>query len=549
MDKELFISLKQDGTRTVAEDSATAKVDSTAPHVTMMPSKEGLSCSLNELRQPRRRGRRVTIGGSDRRTNDDHSSLQTDRHAPDSVPLGASPIITKHHTSEPSTQLGFISRQQIPPRPHPVRRPYPPTSWKSTSTLESITLDASGSSTSDATARTDPCGRPADRHFVRQDDNADGATESLVDTVTAAVPSPQSEIRLTLDKPVRTPSRRHYTIVSSHRTGAASVTSLEASRDKAPPVTDQVVTGKAALPDPEAAYSQGFHYTACPHISPPKSRPLNVQPALVKYHQSLLLRPPPDLQEIRFDPGTAPPDIYTLDGACFDCDLSVRRQTESGILETYTHRLENLTIQMSLLQHDIVAEHSALSPTGDSGAFTAFTLPSTLNLSPDATQGILEIEEQLSQLINKRDEDIKLVWRGFTARWGPGTVLIRRNENDGTLSRAQSRSTTRTSSSTNSFRVASADMTSTTSIGANTTVSPSRQGSFATRTRASSVQGRYSDGTYDVSVGSSLDPVKERGRMMIDWIRPGPSEDTLGGGNQTGSRKSSRQGRRIDNGA
>jgi hypothetical protein len=538
MDKDFFIFLKQDSTRTITEDSATAKVGLAATRVMVMPSKENLSCSLNELRHPRPRGRRVTIGGSDRRPNDDHSPPQADRRAPASVPLGASPIVSKHHTSEPSTQMTFICRQQIKPKTQQLRRPYPPTSWKSSSTLDSVTLDAGGSCISDATERIGICGQPAD-----------AAIESSLDTATAVVGSSQAETRLTLDKPARTPSRRQYTIVPSKLTGAASVTPFGPSKDKAPIVSDRIVTEKAALPDPETAYAQAFHYTTCPHISPPKSRPLNVQPALVQYHESLLLRPPPA--------GTAPPDIYILDGACFDCDISARRQTESGILETYTQRLSNLTIQLSLLQHDIAAEYSEPRPDEDSGAFTAFTLPSTLELSPDVTQGIQEIEEQLSQLIKKRDEDIKQVWGGFTARWGPGTVLIQRDKNDGTPSRAESCSTTRTSSSRNSSRVPSADvpagkastMTSTTSIGANTTDSPSRQSSFATRTRASSVQDRYSDGTYNVSVESSLDRVKGRGRMLVDWIRPGRSEGKSPGGNQTLSRKNSRQGRRVDNGA
>ncbi|EXJ63729.1 hypothetical protein A1O7_00064 [Cladophialophora yegresii CBS 114405] len=379
----------------------------------------------------------------------------------------------------------------------------------------------------------------------------------FVATARAPVKCPQSENRLPADKPARTSSRRQYTIVSSHCAKRAGLGPSEANSDTSSSGNDRIVTGKATLPEPEIAYAQAFHYTTCPHVSPPKSRPLNVQPTPVPYHEGLLLRRPPDLQGFRNDPGTAPSDIYVLDGACFDCDLSARRQAESGILATYTRKLENLTIQLSLLQHDIAAEDSVPPIAREDGALTAFTLPSTLELSTDATQSILEIEDQLSGLVKKRDKDIRQVWNGFTARWGPGTVRIQCDENGSTRGRAESLLTTGTSSSTNSFGVVSANttpeevstMTSTMFNGANDLVSLSRQSSFTPHTRASSVQGRYSDGTYNVSVESSVDSVTGRGRMLVDWIRPGRSASKTGGGTHPPSRNDSLQGRRTNNGA
>ncbi|OCT53099.1 hypothetical protein CLCR_10043 [Cladophialophora carrionii] len=536
----------------IAKDSPSAKVDPPGPLMMIMRPEETVSSLMNELRQSRPRRRRITIGGSDRRTNDGHGSTLGDHRAPNSVPQRPSPISSKQCTPEPDTQLGFMPRQHITPKTQAVRRPYPPSSWKSTSTIESVTLDVGGASILDAPERTVIQSQSAQRHVGRGGGKDNITLGLFVDTVTAASGRAQSENGLAVDQHARTSSGRQYTIGSSRCAGPAGMGSSEASSDISSPVNDRLVTGKAPLPDPEVAYAQAFHYTTCPHVSPPKSRPLNVQPALVPRQ-----RRPLEVQGLRVDPRTAPPDIYVLDGACFDCDLSARRQAESDILETYTHKLENLTIQLSLLQRDIAAEHSGPSPNRGNGALTAFTLPSTLELSTEATQGILEIEEQLSELVKKRDEDIRQVWSGFTARWGPGTVRIQRDESNSTPGRAESPSTTRTSSSTNSLGVPSANttpeevpaMASRVSRGAINPVSPSRQSSFTARTRASSIQGRYSDGSRNVGVESSVDRVKGRGRMLVDWIRPGRRESKSGGGKQAHRRKGSRQGRQADNDA
>ncbi|ETI27623.1 hypothetical protein G647_00072 [Cladophialophora carrionii CBS 160.54] len=541
----------------ITKDSPSAKVDPPGPLMMIMRPEETVSSLMSELRQSRPRRRRITIGGSDRRTNDEHGSTLSDHRAPNSVPQRPGPISSKHCTPEPDTELGFTPRQHITAKTQAVRRPYPPSSWKSTSTIESVTLDIGGASILDAPEKTAIRGQSAQRDVGRGGGKDNVILELLVDTVTAASGRAQSENRLAVDKPARTSSGRQYTIRSSRCAEPAGMDFSEASSDTSSPANDRIVTGKAPLPDPEVAYAQAFHYTTCPHVSPPKSRPLNVQPALVPHHKGLLWRRPLDVQGLRVDPGTAPPDIYVLGGACFDCDLSARRQAESGILETYTYKLENLTVQLSLLQHDIAAEHSGPSPNRENGALTAFTLPSTLELSTEATQGILEIEEQLSELVKKRDEDIRQVWSGFTARWGPGTVRIQRDESNSTPGRAESPLTTRTSSSTNSFGVPSANttpeevpaMASKISRGAIKPVSPSRQSSFTARTRASSIQGRYSDGSRNVTVESSVDSIKGRGRMLVDWIRPGRSESKAGGGKQAHRRKGSRQGSQADNGA
>ncbi|EXJ73092.1 uncharacterized protein A1O5_04241 [Cladophialophora psammophila CBS 110553] len=198
--------------------------------------------------------------------------------------------------------------------------------------------------------------------------------------------------------PVRPRSHRRYSIIFSgpgapenaatpqNRATGASASSRPASAERTP------------LPDPETAYAHTYYYTFCAHTSPPMSRPLNVQPTLARYRRGLLAYPPFHLRAYNPDQGTPSPTLYVLEGSCSDCDITMRRQAESKVLDRYTHELENLSIQLSLLRKDIAIETCNMSfPDKTDDAITTFLFPSTLELEPEATQAIFEMEDRLDQ--------------------------------------------------------------------------------------------------------------------------------------------------------
>ncbi len=482
MDKDLFIYVKPGHNKPATNPLSPALTGPSnttrPPHDTPMQTSAPANVRQNESNEPQRppsHRTRVTIGGPDRRME----SKKTSTHG-DELPPQPAPILEGNKASHPTREVDSTSGGSVAAAKLPTRSIYPPTSWKSTSSVESSMLS----------------------------------------------PSEQSSAVSTGELP-RNGSRRQFVIGSTDPSRSAPVAPSRTERIKPSHDASQTTTKKAQLPDPETVYAHTFYYTRCPHTSPPKSRPLNVQPTWVQYREGLLTHPPSELERQRNKLVNIPPNIHILEGSCFDCDLLARRRVESEILNIYTDKLDNLMIQLSLLQRDIVAEHPEGLPNQGSESFTAFSLPSTLELTPEATRGILEIEEQLNDLIKKRDHEIKQVFKGLSARWGPG-VQINRDENVQAGTQAKGRSTATTTSSTTTFGVPSPDTTpeksvtktSMASTGANKTPAPSRQSSNATRTRVSSTQERYSDGTHDVKVDSSVDDVKSTGRMLVDWIRP-----------------------------
>ncbi|KAK4947006.1 hypothetical protein LTR10_014148 [Elasticomyces elasticus] len=290
---------------------------------------------------------------------------------------------------------------------------------------------------------------------------------------------------------------------------------------------------KHDLPEPEIAYAHTYHYTTCEHTSPPLSRPLNVQPTPVQYRDGLLAYPPFQLRNLLNSSKVSIPSIYVIDGSCCNCDLSERREAESGVLDKYTPRLDNLFLQLNLLQDDMDTKASSASDPLQGEAISS--LP---DVSPETIQSIVLMEHQLDDLVQRRDREVKSIWKGYTARWGPATLGIH-HENDsiGGRGRTQSiseRNTTGADLWTNSSvsdvdTVAGRTSTIVSTASSRTThtlfsgagrpkLNPSRQTSFTTSVNGP--QERYSDGTRPVTATSSVDGVRGDGRMMVEWIRP-----------------------------
>ena len=113
----------------------------------------------------------------------------------------------------------------------------------------------------------------------------------------------------------------------------------------------------ATVPD---AYSIVHFYTLCPHMSPPQTRPLNVQPVLSF-------------------------GISTISGRCVDCDQTIRQRREGEILHEFRARLQRVEAQ----RHEV---------------------------------GEQETERQVSDLIKERDRKVDRAWKGYSRRWGIGLV-------------------------------------------------------------------------------------------------------------------------------
>jgi hypothetical protein len=522
MSADLFIQIRpRTATNTVTgarADGSTLSTDAVSTMSTRMPGSPPAS-GLTAPQQRPRLGRRITIGGgSDRLPPSNPEFVPSDQTASRaSSRPGPGTRMSRDTQDRSNSNHGpggvLVTR--------PSQRPYPPTSWKSSSTIDTLhfgTIDRS-------------------QGIDHQDNNLVGSNQtatvhySFQSLDLAAATSAESASLTNRTAPTRESSRHRYTIRASSPT-----TPFRASSNR-PSMRSRSSSNRADLPDPEMAYAHVFYYTTCLHSSPPRSRPLDTQPTLARYRDGLLLWEPPHLRSQSNDP---PPAIYILEGACLDCDLSDRRKAETDLLDRYTNRIEHLTIQLILLQQDILEEHSP--SLSHSNTITTFDLPSTLDLADDTTQGILDIEAQLADLINDRDRNVRLIWKGFTARWGPATIQAEQNSHL-LEARARSRSTDRSCGSSASFAGPSdqqspekASLKSSATSEA-THMMPdvarrSRSSSYATLTRASSAaspRGRYSDGTHAVFVDGSVDGVEEVGRMRLNWIRserrdvPGPA--------------------------
>ncbi|OAG34307.1 hypothetical protein AYO21_11554 [Fonsecaea monophora] len=493
------------------------------------------SARIETTRPPHLR-RRITIGGSGQDAQAaQHTSLPTDtRHGSTTLQGGGSGSLTaKCH--------------------------YPPTSWRPTppaqltvSDVERNDLSGSGSNggEDDGTRKSSTTVQVAGPHLNPPLSNS---------TMTASSPEkardpPASSNGEYRSSPARPGSRRRYSIISSMSTNSTNAGISPTRTTGASTLGRRASGGIATLPDPRTVYAHTYHYTVCAHTSPPMSRPLNVQPKLVRYREGLLAYPPFHLRGYNADQSIAPPTIYILDGSCADCDIKTRRHAESKVLSRYSHQLENLYIQLSLVQKDIANKnHDVSIPEKSDSAVAMFSFPSTLELETEATQAILEIEDQLDQLISSRDREVRQIWNGYTARWGPATVGIHREHKTRERSQARAAVTSDsmsqdTAASSTGFDVPLSDHSpgrsrTMTTLSTKPASHVSRNSSSDTHARTRSVGGpqeRYSDGTYGLSVDSSVDGVKGRGRMVVDWIRPsrreGRSRSVAGATSRTSSR-------------
>ena len=433
----------------------------------------------------------------------------------------------------------------------PDKAQYPPSSWKTPQHAEPTTSTIAGSESAYDKPRDTP--NVSQRPKLGQPRHTEPALTSPIRNKKLAgilsAESSESRRRSSSARPRsddRSPSsngtannfaRAQPMYIRSRRRNSSVSSGIHTPQDQSVIDTSRYVAAPSAnkrnLPEPEIAYAHTYHYTTCEHTSPPLSRPLNAQPTLVQYSDDLLAYPPFHIRSLLDSPKGSMPSIYIIEGSCCNCDLSERRKTESGVLDKYTTRLDNLFLQLNLLQDDMDAKASQASDTSIGEATPPFS-----DVSPETIQSIVLMENQLDDVVQRRDREVRSIWKGYTERWGPATVGIHHGTDSSrgrerTLSYRE-RSATGADHWTNSSAsdvdtVAGRTSTiaSTTSSRTNHTIfsaagrpklNSSRQSSFATSVNGP--QERYSDGTRPVTAASSVDGVKGDGRMMVEWIRP-----------------------------
>jgi len=171
--------------------------------------------------------------------------------------------------------------------------------------------------------------------------------------------------------------------------------------------------------------------------------------------------------------------ISVLEGPCPNCDFIARRHVESEVLSYFCDRISTLKGHLHVLK-TCTESPSAVSPKWrqllDDAAVTA---------------ALSILESQIEKLTTDRDRHVKRIWKGYTKRWGPGTIGIHHG-----LALGEE-------------RVARADTSQTSQTPtATSTATPT-----ATSTTHSTVRAR------------SIDGVVEEGRMVVDWIRPDRGSD------------------------
>jgi hypothetical protein len=545
-------------------DKATTKIGMAGSTANNRPASNAVAPRPTQA--PASSKRRITIGGpriSD--AQDDQKLADVSRSLPSKVKTGTgAPAVS--NVDEIGRRLkSALDLETASTSTQSSKRFYPPTSWRSTPLPSQQSASNNPKESNPWLQVASESDKPAQSEF-----RAGTAVKSKLIRAETFVPAnvgseTQSEDGASV--PTRTLSRKEPFI---------NLDPLGVNSDEVDAALDffsrpSAISKGSALAAPDIAYAHTFHYTQCPHASPPKSRPINKQPTLVKYYSGLLACPPLHLRKAHDK--LVQPSIHIIEGSCSDCDMSARRQGESQILAHYTHKLDNLDIQLNLLQQVIIAEHPEIFPKNSKNTISMFALPSTLELLPDAMQAVVGIEDQLNKLIEERNCEVMRIWKGFTARWGPGVRLYQDYEEtelelgDGTIS--QMGTVVEGITSTTSFNVRSTNhnpeqlsistfktsMETTSNSNAPPSV-PTRSTSRSTRThtrassvqdrysdgtRASSVQRRYSDGTHALEIDSSVDNVKSRGRMIVDWIRPGRRESKQRGDARDLSRTSSQR--------
>lgn len=194
-------------------------------------------------------------------------------------------------------------------------------------------------------------------------------------------------------------------------------------------------------------YETIHHFTECSHASPPANRPL---------HPEAQPRPDPD-----FHPSNSNITRSIIPGACFHCDTVQRRNREDKIIETsighiarLATRLAKLLDELDLLdsddeeaeylhdkhsarllasskfkedQHDLDLETKSVKDLPPLSDDLDVSSESRQACQQRITQQIRDQEAQIDQLREEQDKQVKRVWSGFTARWGPATLGLQRN--------------------------------------------------------------------------------------------------------------------------
>ena len=219
------------------------------------------------------------------------------------------------------------------------------------------------------------------------------------------------------------------------------------------------------LPPPEKVYGQTIYFTNCPHTSPPASRPLDTHPILQALSPQLLKVPSHTIKaELDLAARTGrEKQIYTISGLCPECDWKARRKAESDVLHDFAKRRYKIGKHVAYLEMQEGEEEPASPLTPEQ------PVPGPSKNQMDLQLHLLTLESDVEELEALQDREVKNVWRGYAARWGPGAGRIQRrgkNEEIEEESRAGSRVTA---------------------------------GTTGTR--------------------SSIDNVEAEGRMKLDWIR------------------------------
>lgn len=213
-------------------------------------------------------------------------------------------------------------------------------------------------------------------------------------------------------------------------------------------------------------YSTIHYYTECPHTCPPATRPLHPN-----------AQPRPDSNS-----GSSNSEVVRsiIPGSCFNCDTFCRRVRENQILDMCNvsviklkSELAGLVSQLEVLWHKPIDDEKALvflhTPSElPENNFAAQHQRNRLHSSPLSHKHVSEIQSskpwhmtaaqrahqlQIAHQIRKveaaidilredQDARVRMVWQGYTQRWGPATlgIQLRLSLNDSTRCQTQSNS-------------------------------------------------------------------------------------------------------------
>lgn len=252
------------------------------------------------------------------------------------------------------------------------------------------------------------------------------------------------------NSPNRSPYRIENTSVQRSST-TSKISPSRRTQDHMLTPTRSVSTRSRGSPSPGsdriAASYRGriHHYLSCPHTSPPATRPLNIQPRL---------------DEVYVPPRSVIP------GACFDCDTAQRRELESEILISYNSSISALIEDLSMMVANLESRSpiSPLTPATQSTRLQSFSIDRSLasnnaedhestsrkgsysSLVSEDQEGsawashIHLLESQISEMTEARDQEVRNVWRGYTQRWGPGTLGVLKSAEGNRSSASSARS-------------------------------------------------------------------------------------------------------------